>query len=321
MSTLSVVEIPENRNYWFVRTQAGRWFDDFIAGSYIAIGWNAITIDRISEEKSEVKLHDFIRKRYPKEERFSLTASHMMRFVKYMRPGDIVVIPSQRGSEFVFGEITGDAFTYNGTIEQNQCPFIKRRSVKWLKRVPSSILEPVLRSIKYAQPAVNSLNTYSELIDNELGGFLYVKGNKGYVVVRVEENHQIRAKDLADFLTTSLEAVKKLDPNVNINDIYIKLNVQSPGPITWIAGVGAIFILASAIYISTPGEYKFDIKAGPVSVSASMQTQGFSEAVIKYKAQQHSQEMEKLRMQQEKLGIRLPEPADKTINTNDKEEK
>lgn len=322
--SLAIVEIPEGRNYWFVRTQGGKWYDEFIAGRFIAIGWNTVTLDIIAQAKSERSLHEFIHKAFPRQKRYGLTATHMVRFVKEMCIGDIIVIPSQNGTEFAFGEIISDAFTHTGTIEEGKCDFIKRRRVNWLKRSPSFSLDPSLRAIKYAQPTVNTLNFYAELIDSELGGFLYTKGDLGYLVVRVEEKQEIRAKDLADFLTTSLDAIKKADPTINIDDINIRLNVQSPGPIMWIAGPGIIFLLASVLYISTPGEYKMDINVPKIiNMSCSMKTEGLIEAYRKYDEQKFNQEILLLREQQKKLGIKLPEPADPTkVNkTNDEDSK
>ena len=35
-------EVDPNRNYWFVRTQGGSYFDEFYFGRFVAIGWDDV---------------------------------------------------------------------------------------------------------------------------------------------------------------------------------------------------------------------------------------------------------------------------------------
>ena len=38
-----VEDVNSTSNYWFVRTDYGKLFDDFYEGGYIAIGWDYVT--------------------------------------------------------------------------------------------------------------------------------------------------------------------------------------------------------------------------------------------------------------------------------------
>ena len=55
------IPIVEERNYWLVRTNSGRHYQDFTTNSYIAIGWDYISVNMIEYEDNEIKNEDFLK--------------------------------------------------------------------------------------------------------------------------------------------------------------------------------------------------------------------------------------------------------------------
>ena len=71
---------------------------------------------------------------------------HLWKFIRDMKPGDLVVVPSAYGSEFFVAEVTGDA-TYNPTKIEDDSAY--RRAVRWLnegKSIPRTLARSALIS-------------------------------------------------------------------------------------------------------------------------------------------------------------------------------
>ena len=43
-NNVHIQNIDDKRNYWFVRTDGGNYFDAYISGSYVALGWNDVPL-------------------------------------------------------------------------------------------------------------------------------------------------------------------------------------------------------------------------------------------------------------------------------------
>ena len=48
-----IPRIDPNRHYWFVRTQGGEYYADFVKGGYIAIGYDEIPASVMKEADKE----------------------------------------------------------------------------------------------------------------------------------------------------------------------------------------------------------------------------------------------------------------------------
>ena len=65
---LKILKLPvrilnNNMNYWFVRTESGKYYKDFLFNSYIAVGWNYINI--LSKDNDDEKTIKLIKEKYP----------------------------------------------------------------------------------------------------------------------------------------------------------------------------------------------------------------------------------------------------------------
>ena len=138
-----VIDEISERKYWFVRTNGGEYYDDYFHEGYIAVGFNSIA-DKTIIERAETDdaykraLYERIKLELETDEEIKakpgLIINQLKRFLIEMNPGDIVLIPSENSKFISFGEITSDVELLSpDDIQEDGCPFIKRRKVRWVK--------------------------------------------------------------------------------------------------------------------------------------------------------------------------------------------
>lgn len=258
--------IPEfidttERDYWFVRTDGGEYFETFYYNKFIAIGWNDVTLASL-KKLSEDTIKSSIEKKYIKpkieaqEKEFkpgTIKAQitgvlNKIKNFNSLKKGDIVIIPSAGSYELAFG-IVGDEITYEKFDNSNNCPYAKRRSVRWIKRVKKHELDAKFAYICTPSHAISKIDKddFQDIIDNSMYNAYY---SKGYGNISIH----IGSKDDIDYLSlrTMIDNLINLANEYNvangidekIDHTYIKLNVQSPGFLNLKRqGAGLIFAL------------------------------------------------------------------------------
>lgn len=257
---LPVVKIDENRNYWLVRTKAGEYFEEFFTDDFIAIGWNEFSgFDDLKNKPDEV-LKMQIKEKYPNNEQPGRILNQIKRFLFEIKPGDIVMIPSENSSLIRFGQIIGDPFLREISetqIDEGVCSYKKSRRVKWLKTVKRYELDPYLYRMMQSHQTISQANDYAHFIDRTLHSF-FIKNNTAYIVFDVKKEDQIAAFDLVNFVNNIVDLVPLVNGLKGIEkekdylqgDLDLKLNVQSPGFTEFsshlpqlILGIGALIVL------------------------------------------------------------------------------
>ncbi len=129
----------KERQYWFVRTDNGQYYETFLKNDFIAIGWNYITVNDIvnsSEEDIKNKISRYeIQKPEQSDSSYKMKISgiynKIIRFNE-LRRGDIIVIPNEGSESLAFGEITQNHI--NVIInKENKFNYHKRHEVKWYR--------------------------------------------------------------------------------------------------------------------------------------------------------------------------------------------
>lgn len=310
--------ISTERNYWLVRTKGGRFFEDFYFNGYIAIGWNKINISNINGREEKVVLEEMkqeISEFYKEEKIPGKPAGQIYRFVKKMKKGDIVLVPNSDSKFIAFGEVLEDDIyfesiesedididilekdlLYNGSeeliqeyLKEIRCPFEKRRKIRWLKEVDRNELDSNLYGLLNSHGAVSDASKYSYSIDRELSSF-YIKGDKAHIVQKVTTKEDVAAIDLINFVSSNLKLIdlynETFGSNISKDDITMKLNVQSPGPIDLqgcIMAVGAM-ALVGVFLVGGNVSFKKDSE-GNTDFNAS--SEGFIEKLIKLRESNH----------------------------------
>jgi len=98
--------IEDEQKVWFFRTKAGQFYHDFWTNNYIALGWELVSSElitdiNISQESKKEKIECL----YPDEKRPGLILGQMDTFYNKMQENDLVVIPSSGGKQIAIGKI------------------------------------------------------------------------------------------------------------------------------------------------------------------------------------------------------------------------
>lgn len=274
------VQISEERNYWLVRTKGGELYDQFVAGDYIAIGWNEFSdLEKIKRAKDDSQVRDALKKEIgsvknddgePEEKQPGRVLNQILRFVNDLKVGDVVLIPSVNSQLIEFGIIESEAYVEGKeffNIDDGECDFLKRRKVKWVHRNKRHDLDPYLHSLFNSQHTISNANDYAHYIDRTLHR-LYIKGNQAHLIIEVKKKEEISGIDFACLIS---EVVGLLEPfnkatgsSLGKHDIAFRANVQSPGimefvgPITHMIGIATVVAVLTGSKISLPGGFSID---------------------------------------------------------------
>lgn len=250
LNSIGIDVIKPDRQYWFVRTDGGDYFDDFYLSGYVGIQWNDVQVNQGSTIES---LEESVRDAYTDETRPGYVASQIYKFAFEFKKGDIVLIPNKGSKYIAFGEILDDSMYIEDDTsskdfsdiladieESSRLVYQKRRKVRWIKTTPRAKLDPYLKSFIYAHNTIVDLNSYALFIDRSLSDF-YIKNDLCYFSLRVNRKENIPYGKMLRFLQTNQMIAEYMNAfmksytskygDISLDDFSIKINVQSEGPV------------------------------------------------------------------------------------------
>lgn len=254
---LNHVEVlSPNAQYWFVRTDNGKWFDEFLKYGYIAVGWDYITLHEINNSKEE-----YIRNKIAKAEKIDNSdfrgkmkisfIYNKLRQFSSLKRDDVVVIPSVKSNRLAFGRIADDmAFE---DVEAKS--FRKRRKVDWYEVKDIGDLNPVFYQVKSNQHTISNIDDYSSYIDRVIGS-LFRKGDDTHYVLHIEQEQDINFDDLRVLMDNIKELNEKINKffafEENLDTFAVKVNLQSKGSLELIKGKSkTLAVLAYCMYLAS----------------------------------------------------------------------
>lgn len=275
-----LITVKSDKKYWFVRTMGGEYYDNFIDGNYVAIGYDKISLYDISQSKNkdffdEEKLGKIILKAFPDEQRPKYIATQLFDFVYFIKKGDLVVIPSETSNVFSFAEVS-DSAAYLQTKPDN-CPFKKRKRVTYIKKnVPLNSLDTLFYKLKYTQRTVSHIDEeiipYIDAIINTI----FVKNDNAHLALELRQKTAIKATSLfetwLDIFNISENFAKDNGIDFTKEDFQIKITLHSPGWIEFISYSIEGIILISVILASLIGA---SFKAKHNNFGIEFNTEGF----------------------------------------------
>ncbi|QDH78741.1 hypothetical protein FKX85_06700 [Echinicola soli] len=229
-------KVKEDRGYWLVRTKGGLYYESFFDGEFIAVGWEKIKLSDVAKGKTDNKtgfqiLREIISKHYPDESRPGYAANQLLKFAYDIKKNDIVLIPSENSDIIAFGEVV-ETPSYSDIYSNDKCAFSKRKKVRWLKTIGRNKLDPHLYKLMFSHLAISDASGYAEQIDKEISSF-FVKGGKAHLVLEVQAEEDIPAKNLFEFGLYSLDILDEFckveSLKIKSDEFNVKLDVQSPG--------------------------------------------------------------------------------------------
>lgn len=309
LEKLNIDVFNAERSYWFLRTQAGTYFDEFYFNNYIGIEWDDIVDNSI---KSIEDMAQTVSQKYPNETRTTYVAGQIWKFIHRFKKGDIVLIPNKDCKIIAFGEILEDQiYISNEGIsdplaqlslpdmdDEYSLPILrKRRKVKWLKTLKRGDLDPHLQTFIYAHNTIVDLKPYALFIDRTLSNF-YIKGNSGYFTLMVNKPANIPLDDLTDlflFNRSLCDFVNKHFPNdynIRRGELICKIDVQSKGPVQFTGPIAKITLIGLICMVLCGGSVKLNLKEG-LEISSDGITKIIDSVVNAYDVIKTHQETEK----------------------------
>ncbi|WP_443659096.1 hypothetical protein [Clostridium algidicarnis] len=285
---LGIPIIDEKRNYWFIRTQGGDYFEDFYIEKYVGIEWDEVSDLNFIENNDCDIIKGLVSEKYPKIEKPGYVAKQIKKFVSDVKIGDIVLIPNKNSEKIAFGEVISDVSIYeedrDPTLDffmleddNEDIPLKKRREVKWLKVVRRRSLDPYLYKIIYSHSAIVDARPYAIFIDRTLHSF-YIKDNEAHLTMKVNNPCDISAIDLSGFIYESIGLVDsfniKTEESFDKRDISTKINVQSPGIIEFVGPIGIIGCIAIGTVFLIGGETTF--------LGVKLKSEGLSNKILEW---------------------------------------
>lgn len=233
--------ISSEKNYWLVRTNGGRYYNDFINKGIISINWDEITVEDIRSSEYD-ELFKKIKEHYPNKAKPGRAVAQLKTFVDVMKEGDYVVITSYASNKFYVGEIIdNEVFEEeidSALVEENKkiCPYVKRRRVKWLKETRKfDVNKDMFLLLQHAQNTINDANKYAHTIEGLVHDF-YIMGDVAQLTINVKKEEDIPAKAFYSLGAELLELVEEFfelhEGYVNteeFNRIITKVNINSRG--------------------------------------------------------------------------------------------
>ena len=328
--------IPASKNYWLIRTESGRYYEAFRKYGFVAIGHESISlgrfftlqtqfkkdVDGLQQELKRILIPVQSRDKKPseRERAAAIAAGQIIKFMLDVKKGDIIVIPSESSTRVSFGEITSTAVPElsDSQIAQTQCPYRKRKIVKWIKDIDRDQLDPLLYKGFQAHQAINNWNGYAEYVERTINNFFIqenVGGAVANVVLEVVAREQINAKQLFHMGLNLLEVTddffKKNSIPFSTDEVEVKINLNSPGKIQfkapnaktiWLIAVFGVLVTGGGLKIDRP-QFKLDLS-----------TQGIIQKVIDYQNNAHDRsKMDELVKQMDSLKVLPPDDALKVL--------
>lgn len=324
LHSLYPVQIDPLRKYWLIRAESGEYYDEFIEGNFVAIGWDELNEfsreqmyndEFMVEQINTIYTEDIVKQPWR-------VYTQVRKFIHEVSNGDVVLVPS--ATHVMFGIIQGDIYLAdienNGT---NGCPFKKRRRVSWLKSVRRPKLDPYLYKLLHSQFTISSAVDYAPYIDRTLHSY-FIKGDKAHLVLQVERQDQVFLRDINRLIEGSLSLVdifnELTDSRYDSNNIEGKINVQSPGPVEFIAGAAVILIIGTLIHHTVGGRIKSDIKGLEFDKETEAFFSKFAQIKEKSNDPKIESKLEEYRQTLDKLEVRMPEELTESVLTGNEVE-
>lgn len=305
-----VPTISKDVHFWMIRAQQGFFYNEFITNGYVALAWNAITCSSSFSSENKETLTQLIKESYPSIKNTGAVINKCEKFIFQMKVGDIVIIPGSHGNSFTlayageyFEEPTFTIEDENRTIltlddskTSVKCPYKKRRYIEIIKTVPRSYLTPALQRAVSSYHGISNLDDYAiDILSVLYNCFIY--NDTFALVFFVKKQNPIKPKELINLMYSCTNVLSTF---INEDGLSTKLNLNSPGPISFLTNTFNFFkdnwyhILAILILL-TGGQL------------GSIKFNGIIPALKSLFDSKQDKELKKLEIEEKKVNIKLKE--------------
>lgn len=254
--------INPSRKYWLVRTMGGSYYGEFVRGGYIAIGYNAVSLNHLntlSENLNIAKdeLKRIFKEVYPSISNTGYPVSQLIRFFSEIKDGDIVIIPSEAAKHVAIGVVDGSTYeTGEVSSDSNICQFRKRRNIDWKHYSRRSVLPPALQLVFNSRHIISDVTSYADHIEGMVND-IYKRDDTITLVLRIRTQKDVALEDFCSLQSLEPLVYKfcKLNQIEYSERISMKIQMESPG---WLKlssknGISSILILGLFILFINGG--------------------------------------------------------------------
>jgi len=230
---MEIFQVPEDRRYWVVRAESGRYYEHFIKYGLIALGHlNCIHQNNTPEgekyfpDENELKASF---KRYHDSQEHSKQSTtakitQIKSFIYDMSIGDWVVTV---GNSFIrFGRIIGDSYIDNNVLtvaydhdedRKLDMDFTLRRTVSWGPYISKKELPYGLSQSLKSNLTVFSLDRHWEAVHHSLYP-AFMKGERLYLSSKIRSSNDIKNYSMSSLLAllNEIEVIAKEIANNNV---------------------------------------------------------------------------------------------------------
>lgn len=245
---------PES-NYWFVRTDYGKYFNEFVENRYIAIGWDFLSLLDVKNKSAEVLKAKIIKEEkidastFGGKVKVSTIYNKIIAFIS-LKKDDVVIIPSKNSDYLAFGRIVDEHAYEDGNAKE----FRKRRKVEWFALKSMRDLNPIFFKVKSNQHTISNITDYAPHIDRVMG-VLFKKNDKTHYVLNIESPDDIKYDDLEILMRNIKTLVRDINDKFGFNDdldeFYVKISLQSKGSLELIKTGKGLIILAFILSLTS----------------------------------------------------------------------
>lgn len=241
LSVKSVFTLTDDINYYFIRTHAGTFFNEFLERNVVGTSWDELDkkgLESLSTLQPDSKLFkDFkenFKNDFPKLSKPGSVINQMLMFYR-LKKGDIVLIPDEHSENIAIGMIKDDNLIDEFRITNEDdisCSLFKK--VTWLRVINKQRMDPYLYKVRYIYQGITNINSYAQLIDRSFKD-VYTKNNISHVIFNINNENNINALDMLNFSADFLEFVDLMNKeyfgyDVKLSSyITIKTYLNSPG--------------------------------------------------------------------------------------------
>lgn len=237
----SIPQIPDATNFWMVRSKQGVFYNEYVAGGYIAIGWNSLTKDILSDNRDDDYYKQILKDNNYPDKMPGTALNKCRRFIDEIQSGDIAMIVGR--SEIAFATI-GDYFELEsntttaekeleihtqietGTYLGLNCPYKKRRHISIISKVDLSSAPPmVYKCLVSNRHSLSSLNEYADAILSCCYD-LSIYSNRLIIKYHIRQPRDINPIDFSLFTLSMADLIAD-----NSHELTGKYNLNSEGDV------------------------------------------------------------------------------------------
>lgn len=332
----SFTVIPDETNFWFVRTMSGDYFEDYLSNGFIAFGYNEISLHSVQESfrsfpgddqkdrEQRVRHLGEVLKKIPGIDQSSYWASQLMRFCYEIKKGDYVVIPSSSSDKLAVGLVEDSKVFIQEKLNfvDIPCDFYKRKRVKWIGTFYRGGEAPQLYPLFSSRHAITDANAYSNFILNSTHD-LYYRHNELHSLFHVRTLERISIWDYGFYFNAAELTQHYFNENNLQGDFHaidLKSSVQSPGIFEFISqNINLLWVFSVIVILINGGDIEV--------LGAKVKTPGILKSIADFlHKRQHTKILKEGRLKMKKMDLKGPYEIEEVLNkylkddTSDKEE-